>query len=231
MKYLVILVYLCLSSAWASPVRNVRLQQDELLTVYAATGIATIIQSPETIQSVVIGDQSAFKVEYLDKAITIKPLRYGARTNLYLITASTRYNLRLQTVGQERADFIVYIKGRENDLAPNWVGLRKRAASAGVSVSLSRLGRSKNGVLVLDGAVSSEKAFKLTPKDFWLFQGDKSVVIDSLFLTSLEASKGKDIRFGLAVRESNLSTGRSVALKLFNVSPITIQITEREWKK
>src|SRR5580704_8633889 len=78
-------------------IHSVKMKPDQILLVKTALGIATIIETPETVQSAIIGDQSAFKVEYLDRAVTIKPLRAGAKTNLYLQTANRRYDLRLET--------------------------------------------------------------------------------------------------------------------------------------
>ena len=54
-------------------VRRVAVQPDQIVTVRTAIGIATIIQVPDSPNSVVVGDQSAFKVEYLDRAIALTP--------------------------------------------------------------------------------------------------------------------------------------------------------------
>src|SRR6185437_1616257 len=94
-----ILALLCGAPLFAANahVRSVYPRLDEIIVVRAAIGIATIIQVPQAIQSAIIGDQSGFKVEYLYDAVTIKPLRYGVKTNLYLVTQNHRYNLRLLT--------------------------------------------------------------------------------------------------------------------------------------
>ena len=66
-------------------IHTVKMKPDQILLVKTALGIATIVETPESIQSAIIGDQSGFKIEYLDRAVTIKPLRASARSNLYQI--------------------------------------------------------------------------------------------------------------------------------------------------
>ncbi len=68
-------------------VRHISTKKDQITKARTALGIATIIQVPDRPTSVVIGDQNSFKIEYLNKAITIKPLVANASTNLYIYTA------------------------------------------------------------------------------------------------------------------------------------------------
>lgn len=96
-----------------SNVKKIEVKVDELTTIHTAVGIATIIQLPEPIQGVIIGDQGAFKIEYLDKAITIKPLRFGAKTNLYINTPTRRFNVRLVTQNQDSSDYVVYLSPKD----------------------------------------------------------------------------------------------------------------------
>ncbi len=82
----IFLLVLSLSpSAWAK-VRKVEVTKDQVVTVRTVIGIATIIQVPDKPNSIVVGDLAGFKVEYLDQAITIKPLDGRARSNLYIYT-------------------------------------------------------------------------------------------------------------------------------------------------
>ena len=88
-------------------VRYIPTKKDQIITVKTSLGIATIIQVPDRPTSVVIGDQSAFKVEYLDTAITIKPLITNARTNLYIYTDWQRYNVKLIPTKKTQADYVL----------------------------------------------------------------------------------------------------------------------------
>lgn len=77
---------LALNASASERVRRVPILGDQIVTVRTSIGIATIIQVPDRPNSVVVGDQDAFKVEYLDQAITIKPLSSRAKSNLYIYT-------------------------------------------------------------------------------------------------------------------------------------------------
>lgn len=87
-------------------VRKVEVKTDQIVTVRTAIGIATIIQVPDRPNSIVVGDQAAFKVEYLDQAITIKPLHGGAKSNLYIYTDYRRFNVQLVTSTEAAADYV-----------------------------------------------------------------------------------------------------------------------------
>ncbi|MFN3454280.1 MAG: TrbG/VirB9 family P-type conjugative transfer protein, partial [Pseudobdellovibrio sp.] len=86
---------LALHSEASMRIRRVPVQGDQIVTVKTSIGIATIIQVPDRPNSVVVGDQDSFKVEYLDQAITIKPLTGGAKSNLYIYTDWKRFNVEL----------------------------------------------------------------------------------------------------------------------------------------
>src|ERR1019366_1555630 len=88
---------LAVSAGGVQKVRKLHLKHDDIALVHTAIGIATIIQVPDRPTSVVLGDLSAFKVEYLDNAITIKPLSHLAKSNLYIYTEARRFNVSLAT--------------------------------------------------------------------------------------------------------------------------------------
>ena len=92
-----------------SRVKRVPVLPDQIVTVKTALGIATIIQVPDRPNSLVVGDNEAFKVEYLDQAITIKPLHGGAKSNLYIYTDYRRFNVQLITGVEAAADYVVYL--------------------------------------------------------------------------------------------------------------------------
>ena len=90
-------------------VRRVEVEKDQIVKIKTAIGIATIIQVPDRPNSVVVGDSNSFKVEYLDQAITIKPVARGARSNLYIYTDWRRFNVELITGNDATADYVVYL--------------------------------------------------------------------------------------------------------------------------
>ena len=99
-----LLIFASFSDLAFARVRKVPVSGDQIVTVKTAIGIATIIQVPDRPNSVVVGDQESFKVEYLDQAITIKPLHSGAKSNLYVYTDWKRYNVQLTTGSEAIAD-------------------------------------------------------------------------------------------------------------------------------
>jgi hypothetical protein len=49
------------------------------------------------------------RVEYLDQAITIKPLSHGSKSNLYIYTDWKRFNVELVSGAESVADYVVYL--------------------------------------------------------------------------------------------------------------------------
>lgn len=196
--------------AFASPnnVRKTSVSLDELTVIKAAVGIATIIQLPEPVQTVIIGDSGAFKIEYLDKAITIKPLRYGAKTNLYVNTKERRYNLRLTTVTQDQSDYVVYVEPKTHKITNSvtWRDYKRKAESKIKDTELltKRLGRTKDGFLLLEFEVKSSAEKKLEPSAFWIYQGSEKRVIHSLFISDSKISKDKPVFGTVSIALSDL---------------------------
>lgn len=227
-----IAVFLISQSAVAH-VRNVIVPTDEILTVRAALGIATIIQVPDTIQSAIIGDSSGFKVEYLDKAITIKPLRWGVKTNLYLNTEKRRYNLRLVTLSQDVADYIVYVKHPESKPTSHWTSLNRFAESGSIRLSATRIGFSDQGFILLDVKLttSSNETVAIKPEDFWIIQSGTSKVMNGLFLSDLKVSKAKPVLIGISLAKSDLIEKKPITIELRGKQKLSLTLQEGAlWK-
>lgn len=212
-----LIAFLFVQSAHAS-VRNVVLRNDELLTVRTALGIATIVQVPTSIQSAIIGDQSGFKVEYLDRAVTIKPLRYGAKTNLYLLTEPRRFNLRLVTLSQDVADYVIYIKEPGSPAAPSWRSLALSKTGREATLSLSRISMTPQGFLLIEGRLTTKARFSLKPEQVWIKQGNESKTVQHLYLSGTSAAKDQSVLIGLSINRADLR----------EKSPLTIEIQGQE---
>lgn len=229
-KIISALVYLILfvSSAHAQ-VRKVTVKSDEILTVKTALGIATIIQLPETIGSAIIGDQSGFKVEYLDRAVTIKPLRWGVKTNLYLVTEKRRYNVRLLTLSQASADYIVYVKNLDPaQIATKWVKYGKSEEIDGAKLTIRKIGFSESGFILIDATLSlkSSKDLVLKPEAVWIKQGADSRVINGLFLSTTKLSREKPILIGISLAKSDLKSKKSVTVEIQLEKKISVVLSE-----
>lgn len=232
MKILFTVLGVLLSTATSfAQVRTITASRDQLLNVRTALGIATIIQVPDAIQSAVIGDQSGFKVEYLDKAITIKPLRYAARTNLYLMTEKERFNIRLQTLSQDSADYVVYILSRNTAGPTPWKTLVKSVQVDGITVTINRIASTSSGLLLVDGSLTASRDLAIKPDNFWVFQGNEAKLIDSLFLASLDLRRNKATKFALAIPISGLQSKAPLVLELRFPKTVALKITEREWNR
>lgn len=207
-------------------VKSVTPRQDELLLIKTALGIATIVQTPLPIQSAIIGDQSGFKVEYLDRAVTIKPLRYGAKTNLYLMTEKKRFNLRLVTLTQDQSDYVVYIKDEKANADVSWKPFEKEVFSGGARLKINRVGQSPHGYLLIEARLSSETPISVKPEDFWILQNGHSKIIDSLFISSLTITPKKPASIGISISKADLVRNRPIALQLKITKTLSIQFPE-----
>ncbi len=189
-------------------IKNRFVVKDELSLVHTAVGIATIIQLPEAVESVIIGDQGGFKIEYLDKAITIKPLRFGAKTNLYVNTQSRRYNIRLLTGSQELADYIFYLSPFERKEKSNilWREYKRSFKSENFELEAKRIGKAKDGFIFVDLTISSKEKVKLDPDKFGVFQGKNLRVMQSLYLSSIEADGKHPVQILVVLDPKDLST-------------------------
>lgn len=211
--------------AHATPIRSAELAVDGVLNINTALGIATILQVPDTIQSIIIGDQSAFKVEFLDKAVTIKPLRWGAKTNLYLITEKQRFNLRLKTEQQQQADFIVYIRAAKETTPVTWRAFNKVVESATLRFQFQKLGITRAGFYILLGQIKAINSIgRIQPEQFWIFQNKNSKIINSLYLSSTKISSAYPVVFGLSIAKSDLDPKTALTFEFKGPSPLFMEI-------
>lgn len=220
-------------------VRKLELQSDQIAQVKTALGIATIIQVPDVPNSVVVGDSDAFKVEYLDQAITIKPLHAGAKSNLYIYTDYRRYNVQLISVGQTEANFIVYLepaktlKKKEKPIRlsePHLTGIRwwqlnNNLKNDELRLDLKRVGLSSNDVILFEFSITSQKATEINPANLALKQNNNFVTIHNLFLSNLKIDPKNAVNGTIEVLKTNLKLNSAIRfeLKRKTTSFLTIQ--------
>ena len=202
-------------------VRHVPVIGDQIVTVHTAIGIATIIQVPDAPGSVVVGDQEGFRVEYLDRAITIKPLRAGARSNLYVYTDSRRYNVQLATGGETVADYVVYLESskpvaRVVGRPTSWTRLEKYVSFGKFRLQTHRLGKTSSGVLLVEFEVTSTKAATFDPAWVWVTQSQEARPIQSLFLSKVQVSPGSPIEGALQLLRSDIDPAAPIRIELRN---------------
>lgn len=221
-------------------VRRVAVQGDQIVTVKTSLGIATIIQVPDRPNSVVVGDQDSFKVEYLDQAITIKPLSGGAKSNLYIYTDWRRFNVALISGSEAIADYVVYLDipkekpqtTSNKDSGIKWTDLKNSLKSDTLSLSIKRVGRTKEGILLVEFLVSSTVKEVFKPEWLWLTQSGETRPIHNLFMSALEVTPLRPISGVLQMREIDLNVNEPVRVELRRkrTSYLTIQKVT-SWKR
>lgn len=195
---------------WAeTKVRRVAVETDQIITVRTALGIATIIQVPDRPNSVVVGDQESFKVEYLDQAITIKPLHGGAKSNLYVYTDFQRFNVALVTGAESVSDYVVYLenkkeKTKEQKSTINWMNFKNSLKSNAITLEIKRLGRAKDGVLIVEFQLRGLTKESLKPEWIWLTQKGATKPIQNLFLSNLEVGPKENVQGLMQILRSDL---------------------------
>jgi hypothetical protein len=243
-KIILALVFSIFANASAEArVRRVVVNGDQIVTVKTSVGIATIIQVPDRPNSVVVGDQNAFKVEYLDQAITIKPLSSGARSNLYIYTDWKRFNVELVSGVESIADYVVYLDNPkpktpqggptlQKDIGITWTNFKNTLRNDAIKVSVNRLGRTKDGLLLVELTISSTQKEPFKPEWIWLSQSGLTKPIHNLFLSSLESSPQKAISGLIQLREIDLVADAPMRLELRRkkISYLTLQKVN-SWKR
>ena len=215
-------------------VKNRFVAKDELSLVHTAVGIATIIQLPEAVESVIIGDQGGFKIEYLDKAITIKPLRFGAKTNLYVNTQSRRYSVRLLTGSQDLADYIFYLSPFERKEKSKiiWRDYKRSDKSENFALEAKRIGKTRDGFVFVDLDFKTKEKTKIDPERFWVFQGKDSRVLQSLYLSSVEADEKHPVQILVVLDTKDLSAELPAELQYKSEDKLKIELSrEVLWRK
>lgn len=196
-------------------VRKVQVTSDQIVQVKTAIGIATIIQVPDRPNSIVVGDQNAFKVEYLDQAITIKPLQGGARSNLYIYTDYRRFNVQLVTAQESIADYVVYLENPEEKVSQvSWVNYNNQLKNESLTFETRRIAKTRDGILLVEFDISSEKSEKLRPEWIWLTQNQITRPIHNLVLSGQEVSLGKSIRGVLQILRADISEKEPIKIEL-----------------
>lgn len=220
----------------ADKVRRVQPKSDEITEVRTAVGIATLIQVPDRPTSVVLGDSNAFKVEYLENALTIKPLARDSKSNLYVYTEARRFNVSLVTVPLSSADYVVYLDPpRPVPVVlqeERWHPYRVEKTTKDFSVRFTRAGVSAD-IVVAEFVITAANPASIKPDWIWVTQGEKTVPIQQLYLSGVMASEQSPIHGSLAIRLSDLSeNGLRPKLEIRAQHPMRISLPEvTAWKK
>ncbi len=182
MKLIFSLLAFCLDSHAAS-VKTVRLQPRQIYSVSTAIGHSTLLNFESAPTSVALGDQDAFKVEYIGKSVLIKPLIQAAQTNLFVFVGETKFGFRLLTVEKEAADFSINIlpqkqhihQSKPQTLAFSQVGKQVQNKDYTLQLHSSALSKSKANLILRINALSSNKNVLDLKNSFRFTQNNKTV--------------------------------------------------------
>lgn len=221
----------CLASMSFANIKNISPKNDEIIEVKTALGIATIIQLPEIVQSAIMGDQSAYRIEYVGQFVTIKPLRAGAKTNLYLFTKEKRFNLRLIVGPQNLASYIVYIKKPEIGASGTaWSIFGKSVTAGALNLKILKVGTTSDGFVLIHAQLTTKKSYSLQASDIWIWQGKDSKIIDNLFVSRTDLRSDRSSQIGIAIKQSELKA-QPLIFEVKAAKPLRIEIPkEALWK-
>lgn len=236
MMKMILIMILASSSAFAlSKSRRITTSNDEVSEVKTALGIATKVILPENPNSPpIIGDMGAFRVESIDKGYAIKPLRYGAKTNLFINTDSRSYSVKLSVANQDMADYIVYLSSKDINIKNQivWRDFKRKIKSENISIETKRIGKSKDGFVILEFLLTSKMKNFIEPEWFWLKQGNESKTIHSLILSSREIDSDKSVVAALTLDPRDLSSELSAILEIRYRQGANLEIPrEFLWRK
>ena len=93
-RSLVFLILLLPSMAWAKRVKTVRLR-DDTVSIISISHRGAVLNFPTKPSKVVMGNQGAFAVEYINNDLAISPLRSNARAHVFVYLEGRRFNLDL----------------------------------------------------------------------------------------------------------------------------------------
>lgn len=242
-----------ISFAQSSRVRRVQVMRDQIVTIRTSLGIATIIQVPDRPNSVVVGNQEAFKVEYLDQAITIKPNSFGVKSNLYIYTDWKRYNIELVSGQENFADYVVYLENpkvikpqqiasRVNNEEPQqtqqsqeqiaWTQYRQKMQNERIELQVKRLGIMREGIYLIEFDVTSSADENFRPDWLWLTQDGDIKTIHNLQLSSLKLKKANKIYGAILIRKMDVDENISMRLEMRRKKTTTLVIKKVSlWKQ
>jgi hypothetical protein len=96
-------------------IRKVEVSPDQVTEIHTAIGYSTILDFTAKPLSAVLGDQDAFKLEFVGSSITVKPLLVHAKSNLFVFTEFDRFNIQLSSGDATLVDYIVSLTRRGED--------------------------------------------------------------------------------------------------------------------
>lgn len=214
--------------------RKIIMTQDEVAEVKTGLGIATKILLPENPNAApIIGDLGAYRIEMIDKGYAVKPLRSGARTNLFISTNTRPYSVKLSLVSQDSADYIVYLTSKEVKLKLiEWRDFKRKVKSDDFTLETKRVGKSKDGFVVLDFTLKSRSQNYIEPEWFYFKQGQNLKLINSLVLSSRKIEENIAVTGSISINLKDLSSELPAKFEIKSPNDVMLEIPrEYLWRR
>jgi hypothetical protein len=176
-------------------------------------GYSTVLQLSQKPLNVVLGDQAAFRVEFINDSITIKPLRPNAKSNIFIFTENDRFNLTIKSGSVSLVDYVIRLRRIYSD-PQKTIQLEKNRTNSGLKLSLIRA-TSKQSEYFLDFSILNQrrKSITLQPNQFRVVCGNLIRPIRSLYLD------GSNIKSGATLSGSMLFPCASIDTLSIWLSP------------
>jgi hypothetical protein len=209
-KYnILIALYSCLPCfAESATIRTVNVKSDLLIPIHTSLGYSTILEFQEKPLSSILGDQDAFKLEYVGNSITLKPLFHNAKSNLFVYTSFDRFNFSIITSPPPDTDYVVHISKvsddqtsstkptREMNTSPYLViPINLKSSKSGFTLKIEEVELAKDtndpraASLIKFDLSSTTDSYRFLPASFGLKQAGHFLDLEGIYLERIDTSK------------------------------------------
>jgi hypothetical protein len=237
-----------LSFGHSKMIRKVEVDPSQVTEIHTAMGYSTILDFSEKPLSAVLGDQDAFKLEFVGSSITVKPLVSRARSNLFVFTEFERFNIQLSSGNADFVDYIVHFyEAEENQGAPqpidNDLGVATEPASTHSRSQTTPIHRSRSyggitlkvvskakaesqipgrATTVIDIELSSSKrSYTFSPASIGVKVGGEFIPVESIYLDTLSIGPNQPAVHGKIALLDQDQAHRGIPVVVFAVSDST----------
>jgi len=190
----------------ANAVREVVSVSDSLITIHTTLGYSTILEFQEKPVSSILGDQDAFKLEYVGNSITLKPLFANAHSNLFVYTGFERFNFSLVTSPLSNTDYVVRITKSGGEKSPQsephtekspylLIQINQKSSKDDFTLKVDEIDLARDSSdprsasLIKFNLASSGDTYKFIPASLGVKQSGQFLDIESIYLDRTETSK------------------------------------------
>ena len=216
-------------AAVAKGIRTIAVTENEVVPVRLAIGYSTLLQFDSRPTQVIVGDQDAFKVEYVGNSVAIKPLANDSSTNLFIANQFERFNFRLTSGRGFEPDYILKVKRKRDDVGAASTSLKTKSIiregmQKGMRVKLLTVTTTQNNFAVIYSfevaAINHRRTFQ--PGDFEVLQAGRSLPIENIYLERLVLERGQKFQGVVVVLKKHIRQRQRTSIRVSSQSPIAV---------